>query len=178
MTLSALEKSKQWQWALELLSEMSHKSLKPDLTLDQTWCAALNAPCYPWFQWPPHLDNLIILLSLHFNETVFRKPKVGSPWNIGTQRCHFVFVFRPRANHFVGPQPTSSFVRWRGKSMNSLNLNWWSFIGLSWSSMFGLLATEHPCWVYTADVCDCSKDMPQHRLGLDDASWMFAVKGK
>ena len=103
MTLSALEKSKQWQWALELLSEMSHKSLKPDLTLDQTWCAALKAPCYPWFQWPPHLDHLILLLSLHFNETVFRKPKVGSPWNIGTQRCHCVFAFRPRANHFVGP---------------------------------------------------------------------------
>lgn len=33
MTLSALEKSKQWQWALELLSEMSRKKLKPDLQL-------------------------------------------------------------------------------------------------------------------------------------------------
>ncbi|CAL1153737.1 unnamed protein product [Cladocopium goreaui] len=31
MTLSALEKSKQWQWAVELLSNMSIRKLKPDL---------------------------------------------------------------------------------------------------------------------------------------------------
>ena len=66
VTLSALENSKQWQWALELLSDMSHRKLHPDLTLGMSCCghagifnqrlcqgfvAASSGPCQPVYQW-------------------------------------------------------------------------------------------------------------------------------
>ncbi len=218
MTLSALEKSKQWQWALELLSEMSHKSLKPDLTLDQTWRTC------EWSLWhlePPNMSQRI---------SSFLWNGLEAQGRLGTERCHFkrnannhylrnfekdctiialqveqgLHAKESKEKNFLKKQAvedlpaichqflffdleliifgdllaTSSFARWRGRSIHLVRSCWRSVIGLPWSSMFGLLATEHPCWVYTADVCNCSKDMPQHRLGLDDFSWMFAVKCK
>lgn len=61
MTLSALEKSKQWQWALELLFEMSRKKLKPDLQLvSEKRVASVGVERLH------HLDKYFTLSSGHF----------------------------------------------------------------------------------------------------------------